>query len=174
MRGTKLTAWRVPSVLKSLQENDLVIPENSTVPTKQKQMLKATLEVLTAIAKDVREGLLETVGVESELLFADERCSMRLKLPEGADAELVARAIDAENVEAWLDAENKVHVAINPWYSTKDVDQTVLCTIKVIHVLLGIHASDKDAAQPKTFGQKLRASLAEILTIQKEAERKKN
>lgn len=134
MRGTKLVAWRFPAVWASLQENSSAIPENSTVSQTQQQMMKATLDVLTAIAKDVREGLLETVGVESSLSFADERCSMRLELPEGSDAELVARAIDAENVEAWLDSQGKVHVGINPWYSTKDVDQTVLCTIKVIHV----------------------------------------
>jgi hypothetical protein len=60
-----LTAWRIPPVWKNLQANDLVVPENSSVPQNQKKMLKATSEVLTAIAKDVRIGLLETVGVES-------------------------------------------------------------------------------------------------------------
>ena len=165
VRGTKLLAWRIPPVWNALRENDLPIPEGSSVPRKQKGLLKATDEVLRAIAADVRGGLLETVGVESEFSTDDGRCSMILELPENAAAELIARAIDAENVEAWLDENNKVRVGINPWYSTKDVDQTVLCTIKVIHVMLGIHATD--AAQPKTFKQKLLISISEILKLQK-------
>lgn len=143
------------------------------MPQNQRKMFAAAQEVLTAIAGDVREGLLETVGVESSFSIDGEKCSVVLELPAGADAELVARAIDAENVEAWLDAENNVRVGINPWYSTKDVDQTVLCTIKVIHVLLGIHASDAEASKPKTLKQKLLASLADVMQIQKEAEKKK-
>ncbi len=172
MRGTKLTAWQIPPVWKNLQENDLVVPEGSSVPQNQKKMLKATGEVLTAIAGDVRGGLLETVGIESSLSLDDGRCSVVLELPAGTDTELVARAIDLENVEAWRDDAGKVHVGINPWYSTKDVDQTVLCTIKVIHVLLGIHASD--AAQPKTFKQKLLSSVADILAAQKGVAKRKD
>lgn len=135
-------------------------------------MLKATHEVLMAIARDVRAGLLETVGVESSLSLNDERCSIILELPAETDTELVARAIDLENVESWRDAAGKVHVGINPWYSTKDVDQTVLCTIKVIHVLLGIHASD--APQPQTFKQKLLSSVLEVMQIQKGAAKEKD
>lgn len=135
-------------------------------------MQRATLEVLRAVAKDVREGLLETVGIESEFLIDDGRCAMRLQLPEGADAEYLARAIDAENVEAWTNANGKVCVGINPWYSTKDVDQTVLCTIKVIHVLLGIHATDN--APPPSLAQKLLRSVAEIMQIQTNTDKRKD
>jgi hypothetical protein len=169
VRGTKLTAWQIPPLWKNLQENSLSVPESSNVPQNQKKMFAATLEVLTAIAKDVREGLLETVGVESSLSLADGRCSVVLELLEGTDTELVARAIELENVEAWRDESGKVHVAINPWYSTKDIDQSVLCTIKVIHVLLGIHATD--TPQPKTFKQKLLSSIAEVMQIQKGSEK---
>jgi len=167
-----LTAWRIPPVWKNLQDNDLVVPENSSVPQNQKKMLAATREVLTAIAKDVRGGLLETVGVESSFSMDDGRCSVVLELPAGADTELVARAIDLENVEAWRDDAGKVHIGINPWYSTKDVDQTVLCTIKVIHVLLGIHATD--TPQPKTFKQKLLSSVADIMAAQKGVAKRKD
>lgn len=135
------------------------------MPRKQKNLLTATEEVLRSIAADVRGGLLETVGIESELSTDGGRCSMILELPENADPEQIARAIDAENVEAWLDETGRVHVAVNPWYSTKDVDQTVLSTIKVIHVLLGIHATDTEA--PKTFKQKLIKSISEIMELQK-------
>ena len=167
MRGTKLTAWRVPPVWKALQENTLSIPEGSDVPQAQEKMLLATSGVLEAIAKDVRDGLLETVGVKSALSFDDERCSMVLELPEGTDTELIARAIDAENIEAWRDSEERVHIAINPWYSTKDVDQAVLCTTKVVHVLLGLHGVCE--VRPKTFGQKLLSSLMDVMNAQNEA-----
>ena len=144
-----------------------MIPEGSTVPQDQARMYRATYEVLNAIAADVRGGLLETVGVESSLSLDDERSSMILDLPDGADSDLIARAIDAENVEAWCDTRGNVHVAINPWYSTKDVDQTVLCAIKIIHVLLGLHAVCE--VKPKTFGQKLLSSLMDVMNAQKAA-----
>jgi hypothetical protein len=174
VRGTKLEAWRIPSVWKSLQENVLTVPEGSNVPQRQKKMLAATSEVLTAVAKDVREGLLETVGVDSELSMDEGRCSMVLDLPEDADAEEIARAIDLENVEAWRDGRGKVRIALSPWYLTKDVDQTVLSAVKVIHVMLGIHASDADALKPKTLKQKLLSSVMEVMQIQKGAAKNKD
>ena len=170
MRGTKLTAWRIPPIWNDLQPGSFDVPPGSAVPQNQEKLLRATRDVLNSIARDVQTGLLETVGIESSLSTDNDRCSMQLILPEAADAEFIARAIDAENVEAWLDSNGKVHVAINPWYSTKDVDQTVLSTTKVIHVLLGLHASD--AAQPKTLKQKLLASVREVMLVQKKAAKK--
>lgn len=171
MRGTKLEAWRIPPVWKNLQGTDVQIPEDSTVPRKQQLLIKSTLAVLEAIAADVRNGLLETVGVDSVFSMDEHRCSMRLALPPETGTELIARAIDLENIEAWVDAENRVHIGISPWYSTKDVDQAVLCTIKVIHVLLGIHAADN--ATPQTFGQKILSSIADVMNARKTAQSKK-
>ncbi len=171
MRGTKLEAWRIPPLWKNLQENDYEIPENSTVLQKQQSLLKSTLAVLKAITEDVQNGLLETVGVESEFSMADGKCSVRLDLPPETDVELVSRAIDLENIESWRDSEDRVHIGINPWYSTKDVDQTVLCTIKVIHVLLGLHATCE--VKPKTIGQKILSSVMEVMNAQKTAQKKK-
>ncbi len=167
MRGEKLKAWRIPPVWNELEKNLLTVPKNSSVSSKQEQMLRATREVLAAIAADVRGGLLETVGVESRFSIDDGRCAMILELPASADAELVARAIDLENIEAWRDREGKVRVGISPWLSTKDVDQTVLCTIKVVHVLLGIHAVCE--TKPKTFKQNLLSAIADVMKAQKSA-----
>lgn len=171
MRGTKLEAWRVPPVWKSLQTGEMSTPENSKVAANQKRLLEATRATLDAVFADISEGLRETVGVECSLAI-NEVCSVALDLPEGTDAEKIARAIDLENIEAWTDENGKVNVAVSPWCSTKDVDQTVLSAVKVIHVLLGIHATD--TAQPKTFGQKLLSSIHEIMQIQTNAEKKKN
>jgi len=173
VRGTKLTAWRVPPLWKNLQAGEASAPGNSKVLANQRHLLEATRATLDMVFADVREGLRETVGVDCELVV-NELCSVALKLPEGTDTETVARAIDLENIEAWLDENNNVNIAVNPWYSTKDVDQTVLSAVKVIHVLLGIHASDAEALQPKTFGQKLVASIAEIMQIQTSEEKKRN
>ncbi len=165
-------AWRVPAVWTDLQTGKLIVPENSKVLANQKRFLKAAQAALDAVYRDVREGLLETVGVDC-VLSVEDRTSVMLNLPEEADADFVARAIDLENVEAWVDAQGKVNVAIDPWYSTKDTDQTVLSAIKVIHVLLGIHASDAGEARPKTIKQKLLAAVTEVLVIQKNTARKK-
>ncbi len=125
--------------------------------------MKATLATLDAVFADVRGGLLETVGVDC-VLSIEEKCSFVLSLPVKTDTEQIARAIDLENIEAWCDDEKRVHVCLSPWFSTKDVDQTVLSPVKVIHVLLGVHASD--AAQPKTFKEKVLSSVAEIMNLQ--------
>lgn len=171
VRGTKLRAWRVPPVWKFLQTGGATAaPDKSKVLRRQRQLLIAAQATLEAVFADVREGLLETVGVDCAFAI-DEFCSVVLDLPAGTDTELVARAIDLENVEAWRDVDGKVNVAINPWYSTKDVDQTVLSAVKVIHVLLGIHAADN--AKPPNLKQKLLSSVAEVLSIQKGVKGKK-
>ena len=118
------------------------------------------------MAKDVREGLLETVGVESEFSFAHGRCAMILDLPFETDTPMIANAIALENADAWCDENGRVNLGINPDFSVKDVDQTVLCAIKVVHVLLGLHAVCE--VKPKSFGQKILASIIEVMKIQKE------
>jgi len=168
VRGTKLLAWRIPPVWKDLQTGEASAPENSKVLQNQKQLMKVTLTTLDAIFADVRQGLRETVGIDCELVV-DERCSVVLNLPAETDTETIARAIDLENIEAWRDESERVHVGINPWLSTKEVDQTVLSPVKVIHVLLGVHASD--SAEPKTFGQKIFGAVAEIMSLQKKIEK---
>ncbi|MCY7377635.1 MAG: hypothetical protein LH472_16885 [Pyrinomonadaceae bacterium] len=161
-------AWRVPPVWKTLQSGNVSAPENSKVSANQKHLMKATQAALEAVFADVRGGLMETVGVDC-VLSIEDKSSVVLDLPAETDTEQIARAIDLENVEAWRDDNGRVHVGISPWLSTKDVDQTVLCAVKVIHVLLGIHAADN--AAPPTFGQKILSTVADIMNIQKKVEK---
>ncbi len=147
-----------------MREGVIVAPEASRVLKNQGRLMKATLKVLESIADDFRQGFLETVGIHSTFLIDDDRCAVALELPAAADTELIARSIDAENVEAWQSQDGKVCIAIDPWYSTKDVDQAVLSAIKVIHVLLGMHAIDSE--QPRSLRQKLLKSVAEIMQLQ--------
>lgn len=158
----------MPPIWKDLQANKLTAPENSKVLANQKRLREQTLATLEQVFRDAREGLLETVGVDCALVV-EEVCSVALVLSADADAEKVARAIDLENIEAWLDEAGKVHIGLSPWFSTKEVDQAVLSAVKVIHVLLGIHATDTE--QPKTFKQKLLGSIAEVMQIQKGSEK---
>lgn len=170
VRGTKLEAWRIPAVWENIQDDVLEIPEGSTVLKDQEKMLRATNDVLASVAKDIREGLLETVGVESTLSIDDGRCTMVLSLPDGSDTGKIAEAIDLENIEAWRDTAGNVHIAVAPWFSTKDVDQTVLSAVKVIHVMLGIHATD--TVEPKTIKEKLISSVMEVMQLQKSLKNK--
>lgn len=138
-------AWQMPPLLAGLAPGQSITgPPGSTVAWAQMRLQEATRMALAAIANDVRLGLQETVGIAAEWAEG-ERASVVITLPEGTDTQLIARAIDLENVEAWCDEHNQVHVAIGPWYSTKDVDQVVLSITKVVHVLLGLHASNLSA-----------------------------
>ena len=141
MRGQKLLAWHLPPLLAGLPAGQSITsPAGSTVAWAQMRLWEATRMALAAVANDVRLGLQETVGIIAEWAEG-ERASVKITLPEGTDTQLIARAIDLENVEAWCDENDQVHVAIGPWYSTKDVDQVVLSITKVVHVLLGLHAT---------------------------------
>lgn len=160
-------AWRIPPLWNSLEEGTVSAPQGSSVLKEQKKQLLNTKAVLNSIAEDMRVGLLETVGVESSFSIVEGQCSIMLELPEKTDGEYFALAIDAENVEAWCDKTGKVHIGISPWYSTKDIDQAVLSAIKVIHVKLGIHATDSFA--PKTLKQKVLSSIFDVMQIQKKS-----
>jgi hypothetical protein len=153
VRGTKLTAWRIPAIMANIQTLANEKPVGSMLPWAQSQLFNATQQALAAVAQDVANGLAETVGIRCAWgteLKADERCSVVIELPQSADPDFIARAIAAENVEAWCDEQQDVHVAIGPWYSTRDVDQVVLSITKVVHVKLGLHAMSNQAraAQP--------------------------
>lgn len=173
MRGNKLTAWHVPPMWSQFERGEkIAVPYGAAVVREQRRLFSSTRATLAAIAEDVCQGLGETVGVKSTLVIT-HRAAMRLELPPATDTNTIARAIDMENVEAWCDERGIVHVGIDPWYSMKDVDQVVLSVTKVVHVLLGIHASDQDAARGQNFGQRLIASMAEILLLQKKFSQKK-
>ena len=142
-------AWVIPETMANVPNAANEKPVGSMVPWAQAQLFHATQQALAGVAQDVANGLAETVGIRCAWgteLKAGGRCSVVIELPTSADPEYIARAIDLENVEAWH-TDGRVHVAIGPWYSIKDVDQVVLCITKVVHVLLGLHAPLRKAAQ---------------------------
>jgi len=140
-------------------------PHGSQVLKHQRRLREATRAVLTSIAADVRAGLSETVGIKATLVEG-ERAAIKLELPPQTDTDFIARAVDMENVEAWCDENGQVCVGISPWLTTKDVDQVVLSITKVIHVRLGLHASDRESDKPKPLTQRLLAAVGEVLSAQ--------
>lgn len=134
-------AWKWPPVVTNLAQGETITsPQGSTVAWAQNRLFEATQMALAAVAKDVKLGLLETVGVESRWDEEGDRASVVIILPISTDTKFIAKAIDLENVEAWCDEKGQIHAGIGPWYTTKDVDQVVLAITKVVHVLLGLHA----------------------------------
>jgi hypothetical protein len=157
-------AWTLPPLMQqTLSVTDM---KGSQVALRQQELLAATRAVLEAVAEDVRQGLLETVGLHSRPAQG-EKCGIVLELAPGTDAAQIAEAIDLENVEAWC-VNGQVHVAIGPWYTTKDVDQVVLSVTKVIHVLLGLHAAPVcEIPATKSLSQRLLAAATHVLTLQR-------
>ncbi len=148
-------AWRVPLTMANVPNAANEKPVGSMVPWAQSQLFNATRQTLAAISQDIANGLAETVGLRCAWgteLEPEARCSVVVELPQGTDVETIARAVDLENVEAWCDEKYELHVANGPWYSIKDVDQVVLSITKVVHVKLGLHASDKQRAQAQKAG----------------------
>ncbi len=153
--------------MAAADEGTLTSPEGSRVASMQVRLHRATREALQAVAEDVEQGLLDTVGIRSRMVEG-ERAAMAIALPPDADPAFIAQAIDLENVEAWLGEDGEAHIAIGPWYSTKDVDQVVLTITKVVHVLLGLH-SVCALPPPEKHGlaERLKHSVAEVLTLLK-------
>jgi hypothetical protein len=171
VRGNKLMAWRMTPVMTSAGNGSLTSPEGSRVAAAQKRLFTVTREAMRAAAEDARQGLMETVGVNSRLIEG-ERCGIAIELPPGTDLEMIARAIDLENIESWLGEDGQVQVAIGPWYSTKDVDQVVLTTTKVIHVMLGLHAvCSLPQAETLSLVQRVMRSAVDVLVLLKPSER---
>lgn len=152
--------------MQQAQQGAIISPAGSRVAERQQELFAMTRNVLDAMAEDVRQGLLETVGLHSHSA-PGEKCAIVLELPPGTDAAQIAQAIDLENVEAWC-VNDQVYVALGPWYTTKDVDQVVLSVTKVIHVLLGLHAAPVcEIPAAKSLSQRVLAAATQVLTLQR-------
>lgn len=113
------------------------------MPWAQERLCEAARQALAAVAADVRQGLLETVGLESGWVEG-ECASVLVQLLPGMEPEYVAHAINLENVEAWLGENGSVRVGIGPWHTTKDVDQVILAVTKVVHEFTGLLGVDAE------------------------------
>lgn len=108
-------------------------------PPAQGRLLAAVRLALAAVAADVCQGLAQTVGVQAAWTEGERACVTLVLPTKDFDTEYIARAIDLENVEAWVNEKGAAQVGIGPWFTTKDIDQTVLAITKVLHVRYGMH-----------------------------------
>lgn len=130
-------AWQIPQLFY----DGGLIPAmpGSKVPYMQKRLFDATQNALAAVAEDICIGFKLTVGLNAYwFLEATEKTSVIVEIPENIDLDYVVEAVNAENLECWKDEQNRFHVAIGPYFSTKEVDHVVLCTIKVVHEFTGL------------------------------------
>ena len=115
-------------------------------PYMQDKLRSAIDNALAGVAADGRKGISEIVGLDSEWWTDNQNvASVVVYLPEDVDAEYVARAVNLENLEAWLDDEKRFHIAKSPFYTMKDIDQTVLCVVKVVCQFTGLIGIDSNS-----------------------------
>jgi hypothetical protein len=141
VRETRLTGWDEATMWARLGGAAL-LPETAEP---QRVAAAALRKAQAAVARQVIVGIGEAIGL---LAYpnADGR-GVTVELPPEADPAHVARAVVAENVTAWVEADagrDRVTVAVAPWYAAEEIDHTVLVVAKVAHVLLGIHPPTMD------------------------------
>lgn len=92
------------------------------------------------------QGVVETLGLRA--WPSPEIDGVWVELPAGSDIDEVAHAIEAEGATARRDAEaNYLLLPVQPWFNVTEIDQTILCCAKVVHVMLGVHPPGTDIGQ---------------------------
>lgn len=83
-------------------------------------------------------GVVETSSVSA--WPCPDRIGVWVPLPAGADAGKVARAVRLEGASARPASDGAyLLLDVRPWFDAKEVEHTVLCRAKELHVMLGIH-----------------------------------
>ncbi len=91
----------------------------------------------------VAQGVVETLGISA--WPCPDRIGVWVQLPAGADVGEVARAVRLEGASARPASEgNYLLLDVQPWFDAEEIEHTVLCCAKVLHVMLGIHPPDID------------------------------
>ncbi len=91
------------------------------------------------------QGVVETLGISA--WPCPDRIGVWVQLPSSADVNEVAKAVRLEGASARPASDgNYLLLDVQPWYDTEEIEHTVLCCAKVLHVMLGIHPPDIDIA----------------------------
>lgn len=159
VRGTLIKQSAGFEQWRTLPQRDL-LPE---VRRYQLDALDALRRVQKAICVQVAQGVVETLGVSA--WPAPESDGVWVGLPPGTDIAEVARAIVAEGAEARPDAEtNYLLLPVQPWFDMAEIDQTILCCAKVVHVMLGIHPPGTDVAQHLAEGSACHVNFRPVVS----------
>jgi hypothetical protein len=114
------------------------------------------------VCAHVAQGVVETLGLRA--WPSPELDGVWVELPAGSDIDEVARAIECEGAAARRDAESDyLLLAVQPWFDLGEIDQTILCCAKVVHVLLGVHPPDTDIEQHLAEGSACHVNNAPVL-----------
>lgn len=91
----------------------------------------------------VAQGLVEALGIAA--WPCPDRIGVWIELPAGTDVNEVAKAIRLEGASARPASDGGyLLLDVQPWFDAEEIEQTVLCCAKVLHVMLGIHPADID------------------------------
>jgi len=91
----------------------------------------------------VAQGLVEALGVQA--WPCPDKVGVWVQSPVNVDVNEVAKAIRLEGASARPASDgNYLLLDVQPWFDEEEIEQTVLCCAKVLHVMLGIHPPDID------------------------------
>jgi hypothetical protein len=113
------------------------------VASEQREIARAIASLQTAICVQVAQGIVDAIGLSA--WPSPDNDGVWVELPPGADLGEIARAIELEGAAARPAAGVPyLLLPVQPWFDLEEIDQTILCCLKVVHVLLGVHAPGTD------------------------------
>jgi hypothetical protein len=108
------------------------------VAAEQRAVASSILRLQKAVCGHVAQGIVETCGLSA--WPSPDLDGVWIELPAGADIVEVSRAIEREGAAARQATDAPyLLLRVQPWFDVEEIDQTILCCLKVIHVMLGIH-----------------------------------
>jgi hypothetical protein len=115
------------------------------IAREQHDVARAIAKLQRSVCLQVAQGLVEALGVKA--WPCPDRIGVWVQLPNDSDVNEVAKAVRLEGASARPASDgNYLLLDVQPWFDEQEVEQTVLCCAKVLHVMLGIHPPDVDLA----------------------------
>jgi hypothetical protein len=109
----------------------------------QRRVADSVAKLQRSVCLQVAQGVVETLGIPA--WPCPDRIGVWVQLPIGADVNEVAKAVRLEGASARPASDgNYLLLDVQPWFDTEEIEHTVLCCAKVLHVMLGIHPPDID------------------------------
>jgi hypothetical protein len=113
------------------------------IATEQRAVAHAVVKLQRSICRQVAHGIVDAIGLNA--WPSPDHDGVWVELPAGSDIAHVAQSIELEGAAARpADGVPYLLLLVQPWFDAEEIDQTILCCLKVVHVLLGVHAPDTD------------------------------
>jgi len=109
----------------------------------QRRVADSIAKLQRSVCLQVAQGVVETLGISA--WPCPDRIGVWVQLPTDADVNEVAKAVRLEGASARPASDGGyLLLDVQPWFDTEEIEHTVLCCAKVLHVMLGIHPPDVD------------------------------